>query len=962
MSPYGRFNPSPDRQNSPFPDSTVTLTATHVLPLARLLPSWLTPDTYICSPQPLTGPRSPSFPSFALVHLVAAMARSDCGALVTLTLRVDRQRLTDRNPFSSVEPERTTESKTEIRLALLAPIAISGCACLRIVDKEREEVALAACEAWGRGFELAAPPRCFDSAILDQWFKRSMEPDLASYFFRDDAPGGDPRSIFAFGIAYAAKGGVAVATTPRKPADAAIARVSFEVWDKKASGRRDMHLSRRGVPSPKVTRMASVLEDSREVDDESVLEEDPQRCYESVNEALLALRDTYLQTLFSENVIRLLKFIATDLLISPSTLDQKYRVSSYAKAAVACADPDLDFANLPAPFDAFEARAVQSWTRRLLARAPGRASQEAGLGADRLAERIKEKLGGLKVMEAKLQIVFLLECLRIHTELGEPLHPLPGIPSQPSPKRSRPSASSAETEPPPRKKRKNSTVAKHRNHLSADEPTPPANLMQAYTTRVVWLMERLRIWTAVEGGEDERAADREMGAGIIGAGREGTENEGATLHDGFVQPVLVAFYEHPLPSIVADLVKLTATETAEPALAPTSPFFKTKHKLQRRGGTMGVRASVGSGMKGVKRGAAVAAESSAGANKRKKGKEMDGYLKTLRRREVETSVLAAGGGGSSKGAAKRSDDGVSAGRAAAGKCRAGLAGDKKGKVAADTKDEGVNQKGKGRITEDLGKGDAAATMKNLRRLGSRLGGGEAIGGSGGGLFSNFYPRPSSVTDNSNPFLPSPISAPIPTCEPNRSSLRPPAYPQPSLTASPSSLPLSAGSATVLAGDTPRVGPAGRPRRGSWTEADAEAEDADDGEDAMTPSSRLRQSPRRSSGPTVDGSATPTGRRTASARLRPFASPAAAAKPPLVATATTPKRRKAPAAAAGWVAGRTPESGRRLNVAMRGFEDVDWDGIGKDMVGEDGKGGGEDEDEGEEDGGTVKETPAKRRRS
>ncbi|KAI9099779.1 DNA replication regulator SLD3-domain-containing protein [Phlyctochytrium arcticum] len=240
-------------------------------------------------------------------------------------------------------------------------------------------------------------------------------------------------------------------------------------------------------------------------------------------------------------------------------------------------------ARLPGAKSEGELRMLSSWVERTLATSEKVALQ---LSASR---QLKQEIGLLKIAEAKIQILLLLECLKIsqNGEIALPplrdefiaadIHEVPQTPERKGRKRK----FLPESYDPSRTKKCRPGVAPLPGDAeclasTSANSTPTSRTettVKDYTKVIDDMMDRLCIWQAVSGLEFV---------------------EGTRLLKSFIEPVIVPNYSTHLPEIVRILLLKAGSDPNGVQPAPPSPFFAKKKKVERE-------SKRGSGMAGPKK-------------------------------------------------------------------------------------------------------------------------------------------------------------------------------------------------------------------------------------------------------------------------------------------------------------------------------------------------------------------------
>ncbi|KAI8904614.1 hypothetical protein DFJ77DRAFT_443928 [Powellomyces hirtus] len=277
-----------------------------------------------------------------------------------------------------------------------------------------------------------------------------------------------------------------------------------------------------------------------------------------------------------------LESIRDSTLLSIATIQQKYRA---IPDFLATSDTEATRKDSDLLRDSLETATLQSWWRQ-------RVDKMTAAEIGKETRVLKQECLRLKTLEGKLQLVLLLECLRVHTELEAPLPDLSAWFAKAEPiakptivsKRKRRSTAATVIDDnvfKPPKKRKGDSKALPAAPTITDEPLSLDDAKRTKVDRkglfvraVEDLMDSICMWTVASCPE---------------------ESDDPVLLTTFVEPVVMKYYNSFLPDLVQSLfVKVGGNPATQPP-CPPSPFFKKHHRAAASSKQRG------SGMAGAKR-------------------------------------------------------------------------------------------------------------------------------------------------------------------------------------------------------------------------------------------------------------------------------------------------------------------------------------------------------------------------
>ncbi|KAJ3177427.1 hypothetical protein HDU87_004446 [Geranomyces variabilis] len=448
--------------------------------------------------------------------------------------------LGDDNPFAD---DDNVSARPVKRLSVLFSLR-SGLALMRLVREEHESFVLdkltdeiAECSEEGG----------WHSEFLDQWFSNNLADDIAGVIF-----GGRANS----------------------EARSRLPEATFYVWDPDID---DERLLREG-DRRRANEYIDALYRSRHTPQSFVKNfvpsfwdaVDSMACGEVGAPSPSRRKFRKAKTRLSEN---LLESLCNGFLLSVTQLEQKYR--SILDLLDEPPDPQL-----PAPAPEFlsdvECAALKSWWKEIYDNIP------IGQLAD--PRRIlRQEVNKLRLLDTKLQMIMLLECLRSNCEVDAQL---PDIakwfattrPLSPDKEFNRKRKSKSVIDDflaRPSKKRK--ADAKSLPPATSEGPDPPVVDAQSHDTKALFVR-------AVE-----ELMDRICISNVIAV--VGSANSSGVFKD-FVEPVVLRYYNFYVPDLVKSLVLKAGGDPSVQEAVPPSPFFKKKKS--RGSGRGGVKKRDGS--------------------------------------------------------------------------------------------------------------------------------------------------------------------------------------------------------------------------------------------------------------------------------------------------------------------------------------------------------------------------------
>ncbi|KAJ3285477.1 hypothetical protein HK104_009466 [Borealophlyctis nickersoniae] len=432
----------------------------------------------------------------------------------------------ETDPFSD---ENDDEAQCQMRVGVIVPL-IAGYGCFRLINAKDEESALGS----AAGLEnLESQDERHE--ILNEWYKQLMSSELQEVFFEGKLP---DTSLYN-----------------------SVEHTSLNVWDREVE-----------------VNLRTSLEGRR---DAINLESNPGKAeYSSADDVIRALRQSYLATLYGpqssiesfressliplyealkdqlsdENreegsVYLSLERIVQSMVVPISSLTDKYE-----SMATCFAKSEKDGEPALPTLDELEAEFVQDWWRDVQL-------SETGNGGKNL--KASDKLARRSVLEAQLQMIILLECLRIATTEKSLLPSIPNEHKHPISRKRKALPTGSTT---PKMKRRRSVLG-----VGSVDAETPAESDEATLIRHQYVL-------ALEDLMDEILMSWHVGWMTDDTG------EDVYLLDVFVKPVIATTYTKSLPDVVERLVDKAGGGSATMNPTPTSPFFKrTKHGSGRAG-------------------------------------------------------------------------------------------------------------------------------------------------------------------------------------------------------------------------------------------------------------------------------------------------------------------------------------------------------------------------------------------
>ncbi|KAJ3149700.1 hypothetical protein HDU86_006877 [Geranomyces michiganensis] len=480
--------------------------------------------------------------------------------------------LTDNDPFAD---DGTAPVRSVKRLALLFSLR-SGMALMRLVCEEHQTSVL-------DGVADEGDHPCEDDAshseFLHQWFSNNLATDIANVIFADR---GDDK------------------------ARSQLPEATLYVWDpdidrdrltKKTARQQASQISPKHT-SPQAAKVAprTPRRDSRDLITCSSMEDLTttvrQEClgalYVGQHAAHSFVKDvvpTFWDAIDSmacgevgapspsrrkfrkaKTRLGMLEFLCKDVLLSVAQLEQKYR--SILDMLDEPPDPQAS-TTAPALLHNMECAAVKAWWKEIHDHIP------VGQLAD-TRRILRQEVNKLRLFDTKLQMIWLLECLRAKCEMDVQLPDIslwfatakPASPDKEVRRKRKSKSVIDDFIVKPFKRRK---VDEKSQFVPVDEgPDPPVPHLvppsqengALFVRAVEELMDRMCISNAITAVE--------------------SANTSSLLKD-FVEPVVVKYYNSYLPDLVKSLVLKAGGDPAVQQAVPPSPFFKKKRGSGRDG-------------------------------------------------------------------------------------------------------------------------------------------------------------------------------------------------------------------------------------------------------------------------------------------------------------------------------------------------------------------------------------------